>query len=378
MDRKEASIAVLLDMSAAFDTVDHDILLQKLENLGIRDDALNWLKMYMNDRSHSTCLGDILSDSIPLKMGVPQGSVLGPLLFTIYISDLGEIIQETGIRYAVYADDVQLLVNVKPSEFLTGISKIEECINRIQKWASNKYLKLNSAKTEFIVFGTKKQLSKIAISEIEINNVKYQLKSVVRNLGIFLDSQLQFSHHIDKICGAAYANLRMLQTIRSSMSDNQFAILSHALVLSRIESSPSLLYGVDDKQLKKLQRVIKATFRATYRFKRCDRIANEMTKRGWLSIIERILLRLLIILHTVITTGKPSYPSGLITHSSNEHALRSQSRGDLTTIGVRTEMGNRAFMSAAPRIWKQINVEMRRISKSDSFRSEVKKWLLQC
>jgi hypothetical protein len=215
------------------------------------------------------------------------------------------------------------------------------------------------------------------MSEIEVNNVKYQLKSVVRNLGIFLDSQLKFSHHVDKICRTAYANLRMLQSTRSSMSDNQFALLSHTLVLSRIETSTSLLYGVDDKQVKKLQRVIKATFRATYRFKRCDRISIEMKKRGWLSIRERILLRLTMILHTVITTEKPGYLYSLITRSSNEHALRSQSRGDLTTFSARTEMGNRAFRSVAPRIWNQMNFETRMILKSDTFRAKVKKWLLQ-
>ena len=135
---------------------------------------------------------------------------------------------------------------------LSGVSKIEECINMIQRWASNNYLNLNPSEIEFIVFGTREQLSKIPSSEIEINNVKYQLKSVIRNLGVFLDSQLRFSHHIDKICRAAYANLRMLQSIRSLMFNDQFDILSHALVLSRIESSPSLLYGVDDKQLKNL------------------------------------------------------------------------------------------------------------------------------
>jgi hypothetical protein len=364
-------------MSAAFDTVDHDSLLQKLENLGIRDDALRWLKEYMNNRFHSTDLGDTLSESIPLRMGVPQGSVLGPLLFTIYIRDLGECIQEMGIRYVVYADDVQLLVNVKPSEFSSGIKKVEECINRIHKWASNNYLKLNSLKTEFIVFGTREQLSKIPTGEIEINNEKYPLKSVVRNLGIFLDSQLQFSHHIDRICRSAYANLRMLQSIRNSISNNQFAILSHALVLSRIESSPSLLYGVNDKQLKKLQRVIKATFRVTYRFKRCDRIEDEMRKSGWLSIGNRILLRLLMILHTVITTGKPSYLARLISHSSNEHALRSHSRGDLAALGARTEMGKRAFMYAAPRIWNQMDVKIRTMPRRETFRSEAKKWLVQ-
>jgi hypothetical protein len=310
-------------------------------------------------------------------MGVQQGSVLGPLLFTIYIRELGEVIKETGVRYNIYADDVQLLVHDKVSELSSSLVRIGECMKRIRQWSSNNFLQLNSTKTEFIIFGTRDQLRKLDIKEVTVNDECFQLKTVVRNLGVFLDSQLKFSKHIDYICRSAYANLRMLQSLRHSLTNSQFCILAHALVLSRIESTPAVLYGVDECELKKLQRVIKATFRSSFRFRRRDSINEEMKKRGWLSIKQRIIMRILLILHTVISFGKPAYLRQLITFSSGDHSLRSQSRGDLVAHGAKTKKGCRSFIVAASKIWRSVDVVTRRIVNRNAFRSAVKKWLME-
>jgi hypothetical protein len=113
-DRYEISILAMLDMNVAFDTVDHELLLEKLKCFGFDGEILEWLRTYLTGRSHSTTVEGSTSEPLSLPMGVPQGSVLGPLLFTIYISDLQEPMQRCGIKYHVYADDIQLLTHVKP------------------------------------------------------------------------------------------------------------------------------------------------------------------------------------------------------------------------------------------------------------------------
>ena len=217
---------------------------------------------------------------------------------------------------------------------------------------------------------------KIPLTEVLVNGERYQLKQTIRNLGVFLDSQMKFSDHIDRICRSSYANLRMLHALRTSLKNGDLAILAHALVLSRIEFAPAVLYGVDDKQLKKLQRVIKATFRLCYRFKKYDNISEEMKRCGWLSIKERISMRFLLILHTIVTYKEPHYLWKLIQFTSSDRNLRSQSRGELVVHGSRTSVGSRAFVVAAPKIWSLINVDTRNIRKHDSFHSEIKKLLL--
>jgi hypothetical protein len=245
IDRGEITLLIMLDMSAAFDTVDHGLLLRKLECLGIGGDALQWLKNYLNNRAHSTEVCGKTSDSLPLTMGVPQGSVLGPLLFTIYIRDLGELIQELGFQYYIYADDTQFMVNVKPSEISHGIKKIEDGLIAIEQWTSRNFLKLNPSKLEIIALGNKEQLKKIPNSDIIINGKTFTLKPVVRNLGVWIDCGLKFRQHVDKICRTAYSNLRSLHHLRRSLSNSQLSKFVHALVLSHIEWCPAVLYGIE-------------------------------------------------------------------------------------------------------------------------------------
>jgi hypothetical protein len=340
-------------------------------------DALNWLKMYLSERSHSTHVLGVTSQPLPLKMGVPQGSTLGPLLFSMYITDLGKVISGTGVRYEIYADDVQLIVNVKPNDLEIGIKTVETCLTTIEKWTSNNYLQLNTSKTEIMIVGSKDQLAKIPKSDLSINGIAFISKNSFRDLGVIIDHHLKMDRHIDNICRVAYSHLRSIHRLRKSLNHATTSILVHSLVLSRIDACTAVLHGTDKSQLKKLQRVIKATFRVTYQLKKRDRISKLMKEKGWLSIDERIVLRLAVITFNVIKFGKPVYLSELITPSSSEHGLRSQARGDLTVKFARSKLGSRAFSVAIPMMWNKIIKEVRESQNRNSFKNKMKKMLLQ-
>jgi hypothetical protein len=144
---------VLLDLSAAFDTVDHEILLDRLANrFGISGNALAWVKSYLTERCESVVIDGVLSEQHVMDCNVPQGSVLGPLLFTAYTSPLGDIVRGKSTDLHLYADDTQLYLAVKPK--VTGapenaIGTIEACISDIRLWMARNFLKLNDDKTEF-------------------------------------------------------------------------------------------------------------------------------------------------------------------------------------------------------------------------------------
>jgi hypothetical protein len=375
MDKREVTIMAFLDMSAAFDTVDHNLLSQKLLSLGIAGEALEWFKVYLSGRSHSTQVDGLMSQPLALKMGVPQGSVLGPLLFSIYIRDLSEVIEESGVKHSKYADDVQLLTHTSPCTFSDGVKKLQNCISKIEKWTRQNFLLLNVEKTEFMAIGTKKQLAKLPTS-LTIEGKSFPLKPVVRNLGILLDSNLKFSAHIDSICRTSYGNLRALHRLRRVLSNGQLAVLMHALVLSRIESSPAVLFGVDECLLKKLQRVIRAAFRVTYRLKRSQKISELMRQKGWLSVHDCIRMRWCLIIYKAIRCGQPEYLSRLLSCVSSDRTLRSQARKELTVHGSRSEMGKRSFMVAASQIWRTVPMNVRENVGVHSFRLAVKNWLL--
>ena len=150
MSEGSTTALTLLDLSAAFDTIDHSILFHRLhECYGINGLALSWFESYLSDRTQSVKVGSVLSHPMDLKFGVPQGSVLGPLLFSMYTNPLSSIIQShRGIKHHFYADDTQLYITLSPSNFSQSMTALMDCLNDIQNFMAANKLKLNPDKTD--------------------------------------------------------------------------------------------------------------------------------------------------------------------------------------------------------------------------------------
>ena len=189
VDNEGGAILVLLDLSAAFDTVDHQKLLNLLnQSFGIRGVALKWFESYLKDRTQTVQIGSCTSTPVTLKYGVPQGSVLGPILFTTYTTPLGNIIRKHGLNFHLYADDTQLYISFQPGVSVskeTAISCLEACIKDIDIWMTNNLLKLNDDKTELIVITTHSNTSQNQHIGINIGDSLITPSSEPpRNLGV--------------------------------------------------------------------------------------------------------------------------------------------------------------------------------------------------
>ena len=161
MDAGKVTALLLLDLSAAFDTIGHTILLSRLDDLfGVTGKALNWFKSYLTGRCQSIILGDCLSSKADLKFGVPQGSILDPLLFTLYTTPLSSMICEHAIPHHRYADDSQLYVSFASGDSTATLNGLQLSLASIQWWMSTNKLKLNPDKTEFLLIGNERQRSK--------------------------------------------------------------------------------------------------------------------------------------------------------------------------------------------------------------------------
>uniref|UniRef100_A0A8C8DYC0 Reverse transcriptase domain-containing protein n=1 Tax=Oryzias sinensis TaxID=183150 RepID=A0A8C8DYC0_9TELE len=161
-DDGKVSVLILLDLSAAFDTVDHGILLHRLQDwVSISGSALSWLKSYLEDRKYFVQIGSCVSDYMALTCGVPQGSILGPLLFNLYMLPLGQLIRSNNISYHNYADDTQIYVSLTTGEY-GPVDSLSHCLQQISSWMQNNFLQLNSNKTEVIIFGPQKQRESVA------------------------------------------------------------------------------------------------------------------------------------------------------------------------------------------------------------------------
>ena len=289
LDGKKCVLLVLLDLSAAFDTVDHNMLLKMLsERIGLAGTALKWFQNYLSDRIQSVNIDGVESNIWQILFGVPQGSVLGPILFIIYTSPLGDILRQHNIDFHLYADDTQIYLSFDIDEINIAYEKMEKCIAEIRTWMANQFLCLNDSKTEVILIGSDHLLRKVQKQKLVIGDEAIIPSEKARNIGAIFDETLSMNDHINHICKVAWYHLRQIGEIRPYLNAKATETLMHSFVSSRLDAFNGLLYGIPKQQLAKLQRIQNAAARIVSLTKRAEHITPILINLHWLPINERI------------------------------------------------------------------------------------------
>ena len=225
-------VSIFLDYSRAFDTVDHNILLNKLDALGIRGNILDWVRSYLKDRNQYVSVNGLSSSSKTVNIGVPQGSILGPLFFLIYINDMHKCMKYLSCIH--YADDTSVFIEGRNLTDLLPI--INEDLSNIYDWTCMNKLSLNLQKTFYIIFSNKFRGEPI---DLHINNTKIASCDFIKFLGITVDSKLSFAHHIENISNKISKSVGVIRKLSNFLPKS---------ILGKIYSSlvhPYLVYGVE-------------------------------------------------------------------------------------------------------------------------------------
>ena len=213
---------------------------------GIQGTVLKWLKSYLSSRELFVKVGNSHSSQRALKCGVPQGSVLGPLLYLLYTSPIADIINDHGLSYHLYADDIQLYISFK-STSLNDIQqlklRVECCVRDIDEWIIRNYLKLNQDKTDLVVISSRFHRMP-DIGHITVGSECIAPCDSVRNLGVQFDSIFSFEEHIKNICKSSFYHLRNIAKIRKYLTQDTCEILVHAFISSKLDHCNSLLHGL--------------------------------------------------------------------------------------------------------------------------------------
>ena len=384
-DTGQMSALCLLDLTAAFDTVDHDLLLLRLERqFGLCGVVLQWLRSYLTGRTFRVVYSNGTSFIVCILCSVPQGSVLGPLLFILYLADLADLVTRHNVNLHVYADDTQLYLHFRRDDMTSSTLRLEHCISDVGHWMSANRLKLNMNKTELLLAGTKHSLSVIGAfqPELHLGTDTVVAGCHVRLLGVGLSSDLSLDQHVSSISAGCFFRLRQLRRIRRSLDSDSAATLVHAFVTSRVDYCNSIFAGAPKTITDRLQRVLNAAARVVSGTRKYDRGLSRLLhdELHWLDAPERIVFKLAVMVHRCLNGRAPHYLAKhcipVSTVAARRH-LRSASRHFLVVPRYHLDTyGRRAFAVAAPLVWNSLPDAVRDPAlSSDGFRRSLKTYL---
>jgi len=378
LDQGHSVALILLDLSAAFDTLQHDTLLRRLQHThGIADSALEWMHSYFGGRTQAVAINDCVSDDAVLNCGVPQGSVIGPLGYSMYTLPLGAILRKHGMQFAIYADDTQCYTVLKTNADWNDVSvKISQCYDEVHQWMSNNHLKLNDEKTEFIIFSNRLNIEP-SLYTLHCGEASLQPAAAVRNLGVMLDSTSRMERHANQIARVCRYHLRRIAKIRRVLTMDACRSLIQALVLARLDYANALLYGSPQRVIRVLQRVQNSAARVVAGVATREHITPVLVDLHWLPVAQRIRYKILLLTFKALNGLAPAYLQECL-HAQSDRPRRTQHQHLLRVPRVRcSTFGQRAFSYAAPTLWNSLPLNMRDCTSLPSFKKQLKTHLFR-
>lgn len=343
-DNGLVTVLVLLDYSKAFDTVNHSILLSILKHYGLEKPAVDLFRCYLSDRRQYVRLSDgDRSDIRSLESGVAQGSVLSPVLFSIYTTALTQIFKHSKIH--LYADDTQVYISSKPEELDYAISVLNDELNKLVLMANRHSLVLNPTKSKVMLFGRQKDIVELEERVIVVvDGYKLPVVKEARNLGLVVDQEIRFRGHITSTLQSAYAKLKMLYPSRHLLSTDVKILLCDSLILSKFNYG-DVIYGpcllrIDEQRI---QRVQNSCLRFIYGIRKYEKISHKLTDAGWLNMRRRRIGHACLFYYKITKMQKPEYLLNKLSYRSDVHNLNLRFRGRLTPPSHKTGMFKRSF-----------------------------------
>ena len=366
MKKGEVTLIAFTDFSKAFDTVDYSVIIRKLHNIGFSKQALRWSLSYLTDRQQFVQVNDKQSQFMDVQFGVPQGSILGPVLFNLYVNDMRNSIQD-GFNCHQYADDTTIYQHCKPKRLQTYILNMNENMNNLETWAGKCNLLLNEKKTKQMVIATcqKSRAHNLGLSTytppIKLKNKCIERVDNFKLLGTWLNENLTWANHINNIIPSCYKTLATLRRIKIMTPQETKKSLAQSLVLSKLHFNDTVTYPLPAFLQKKVQRVQNAA--ASFVLNRfCSE--RDVLEVGWLPTLERTQYNIMKLVHKAL--HKDTWPSSLalIRHNPGQELRSSRA----TTLQIPLVKGT--WQDSAVNLFNGLPETVRSCTNFSAFRKE--------
>ena len=374
MDEKEATVIMLLDLSAAFDTVDHNLLLNILKKeIGLRGKVLQWFSSFLKGRSQRIRLGKTTSECITIKFGVPQGSVLGPVLFNLYIRSIYRVVNSCGFKIFGYADDHQILRSFRAEGQVRILThELTRCFTQIKAWMSQFFLQLNDSKTQIIVCGSNKVLKEIQIQGIHLTmGTTVRFINCVKNLGVQMDNQLTFEQQIVHLKQNCFKTIRNISKIRFLLSMTQLKTIVNSLVVSCLDYCNGLYFGIAERLLNQIQLIQNAAAKVVTKKHKYDHLGDDLKDLHWLQIKKRVTFKIALLAYKSVNGLAPDYLKDMFQYAHHGHTLK------LIIPQFMSSSSRRSFSYIGPKIFNNLPTTLTSSETVDIFKRNLKTFLFQ-
>ena len=370
MDNGNLTGAVYLDLKKAFDTVDLESLLFKLQCLGIGGDELKWFNNYINDRRQCVQHATSVSEKLPISCGVPQGSILGPTLFTLFLNDI--VTSVSHAKIVLYADDTILLFSAKTTCDIKSI--LNGDLKNVSAWFQRNKLHLNTKKCKWTLFGSEKRLSKISLPEICIGEENMEHVTNYKYFGVQLDSNLKWESHIELLCSKVRQRLGVLKRTRDYLDQATALKLYNALVMPLIDYCDVTYSTCSSKYLKKIERLMLRGGKIVLNVPYDTPSIVVLNRLKWLTLKERTDYHKCVQMYKCINSLSPAYLSDIFDQVNHGYSTRNSC--NLKIVKCKTQMGQRSFKYIGATLWNSLPHFIRTCSSLNEFKQNILKYFL--
>ena len=370
MDNKKISALILLDLSKAFDSISHDILLRKLKCVGASEKSVKWFQSYLSGRTQRVRIGSSVSKALPITHGIPQGAILSPLLFSLYTNDLPSMVQVS--KLDSFVDDSKMLLSFPIEHAVDAKHHLETDLNKVATWCCENELLINPEKTKFLLVGTRQLLTTLPL-DMSLSFLKKTLLPVsyAKDLGVTFDRYLTFDKHVGDIVSSCMAKLCQINRVKHCFDCDTLIKIITTLVLSKLYYCSSIWCNTSTNNIKKLQAVQNFACRIITNTNKFDHITPALYKIGWLPVKEHLDYRDIIMSYKCMNGLAPPYLCELFNKRAQIH---DRVTGNIELLHIplcNTASGQRSFRFRAVRLWNNLDNELKQLP-FDTFKKKIK------
>ena len=376
MDKRKLTLLILYYFSNAFPSVHHKLLLSKLRSMGFSQSTCNWFASYLCGRSQKVVFNGEESAVLSLMFGVPQGSILGPLLYSLYVNDINCVFKLS--KFHLYADDLENYISYPVDQLDEAVNAMNEEAQSLSLFSAKHNLSINPAKTQVVLIGNSKILSKVPEScpLIRVNNMDIPYKDNVVNLGVTFDKHLSWEPYITSVCKKARCVIQSLKRKKDLFPQKIRIKLMQSLVFPILDYGSIVCFDMSQGLSEQVQKVQNNAIRFVYNLKWDCHISNHLVNIGWFNMLNRRRFLALSLLFKVILYKTPQYLSCCLKFMDEVHSRNNRSSELTLQIPLhRTDKLKGSFLVSIPSLWNMLPESIRSCKTARRFRSELRKYL---